>query len=296
MSDQALIRISVDEFESAALSLIAAKRSDNTRKAYQADLHHWVEFCKRFGCKPISPPLSAAAAFRDGLSRGSARRALASLSGIYRVLLAGRVVTSNPFHPSVLAWPPESTVNKTRLVAADDAEAMIANAVADLDKTRGARDAAILRLLYDTGLRRASIAALKRADYFDGILRAIVKGDNEVESKLPESTIEAIDRWLGLAPPSEFMFPGADGIRPLNPLTINKLVNERAKAVGAKNVHPHCFRAAFITACYDAGLPEYEIQASVHHSDSKTTRRYDRGSRGKAVAGQLAEFRKGKKP
>jgi integrase len=242
--------------------------------------------------------LETATAFREFLiverSKSTARRALAAMSGLYRVLLVTRMVAANPFHSSVLAWPTESTVNKTKLVSEDIAEAMIANAVADPDEQRGARDAAILRLLYDTGLRRASVAALFRADFYDGILRAIVKGDKEIESTLPAATAEAIDRWLAVAPASKFMFPGSDGVRALNPLTINKLVNERAAAVGAKAIHPHCFRAAFITACYDAGMPEYEIQASVHHSDSKTTRRYDRGSRGKAVAGQLAEFRKGK--
>ncbi len=294
MPDNSLIRISVDEFESAALSLIAAKRSENTRKAYQADLHRWVEFCRQFGCKPVAAPLDASTAFRNGLPPKSARRVLASLSGIYRVLLAARVVASNPFHPSILEWPAESAVNKTRLVPADVAEAMISNAVADPHKAKGARDAAILRLLYDTGLRRVSVSSLKRADYFEGTLRAIVKGDKETEGLLPEETIEALDRWLAIAPPSEFIFPGADSARSMNPLTINKLVNERAEAVGAKGVHPHCFRAAYITACYDAGMPEYEIQASVHHGDPKTTRRYDRGSRGKAVATQLSEFRKGK--
>jgi integrase len=306
MADRSLIRISGHDFESAALSLIAAKRSENTRKAYEADLRHWIDFCRRLGSDPISPSLRTATAFRDQLSRGSARRALAAMSGIYRVLLASRVVTSNPFHPSVLEWPAESAVNKTRLVPEHVAEAMIAHADRDAVRPkgiiesdpafrlRGARDRAILRLLYDTGLRRASIAALKRSDYHDGLLRAVVKGDKEIEVTLPESTIQALDQWLAVAPPSEFMFPGAEPGRALNPLTINKLVGERANAVGAKAIHPHCFRAAFVTACYDAGMPEYEIQASVHHSDPKTTRRYDRGSRGKAVATQLSEFRKGK--
>lgn len=300
MANQELIRISADDFERAALAIIAAKGSENTRKAYRADLKTWIAFCRELGCDPRSPTLHVATEFRGRLmskgSKATARRALAAVSGIYRVLLGSRMVLSNPFHPSVLAWPPEATINKTRLVAEDVAEAMITDASADHDRRRGLRDAAILRLLYDTGLRRTSVAMLIRTDYREGILRAIVKGAKEVEITLPELTIAALDRWLAVAPASEFVFPGHFPAQPLNPLTINKLVNERAKAVGAKNVHPHCFRAAFITACYDAGMPEYEIQASVHHSDSKTTRRYDRGSRGKAVATQLSEFRKGKKP
>ena len=299
MSEAIVRATSEGRFKAAALSLIAAKRSDNTRKAYRADLERWLSFCWAHDVDPMAAPLDAATAFREHLtvahSKQTARRALAAMSTIYRVLLGSRLVSANPFHPGVLAWPTETMVNRTALVSAEVAAAMIAGARADARSGKGLRDAAILRLLYDTGLRRASVAAIRRQHFEPPIVRAIAKGDKEVEITLPEHTIEALLQWINVSPKSDFLFPGKDGARPIHPLTINKIVNERAEAVGAKGIHPHCFRAAFITAGYDAGLPEYEIQASVHHTDPKTTRRYDRGSRGKAVATQLAEFRKGRK-
>lgn len=294
MLDQALARSVGDfQFEQAARSLIAAKRSENTRAAYLRDLDRWLDFCQVIDVNPAAPPLDATTAFRDhlqaSLSNESARRVIAAMSSIYRALLAARAVRVNPFHPAVLSWPPPNALPKTQLVSDANAHAMIAHAHVDADAARGARDVAILQLLWDTGLRRASVARVLRATYRNGALRAIVKGAKEVEIVLPSSSVAAIDRWLVVAPPGPFLFPGPQGS--INVATINKIVKQRAKAVGAGHVHPHCFRAAFVTAGYDAGLPEHEIQASVHHSDPKTTRRYDRHARGGAVPAAVAAFR-----
>jgi integrase len=294
MSDQALARpVGTFQFEQAALALIAAKRSEHTRDAYGRDLNRWLDFCHVIDVNPTAPPLDATTAFRDhlqaNLSNESARRVIAAMSSIYRALLAARAVRVNPFHPAVLSWPPANALPKTQLVSDTNAQAMIAHARADVDAARGARDTAILQLLWDTGLRRASVARVLRATYRNGALRAIVKGAKEVEIALPTSSVAAVDYWLAVASPSPYLFPGPRG--PINVATINKIVKQRAKAVSAGHVHPHCFRAAFITAGYDAELPEYEIQASVHHSDPKTTRRYDRHARGGAVPAAVAAFR-----
>ena len=283
-------------FEHAAQTIINAKRSENTRKAYRADLARWVQFCYETGADPLRPPLDASTLFRDhltaSLANESARRVLAAISAIYRVLLQTGAVRANPFHPAVLAWPAPGNLTKTQIVADATAEAMIRDAVEDANDVRGARDAAILRLLYDTGLRRASVAQILRAAYSDGSLRTAVKGDKEVELALPTTTTSAVEYWLRVAQPSPFMFYGKSVNKAINVTMLNKIVAQRAKAVGAKHVHPHCFRAAFVTAAYDAGLPEREIQGAVHHSDPKTTRRYDRGARGLTVAAKVAAHRK----
>ena len=208
MPDQALVPASnASRFEHAAHSVINAKRSEHTRKAYRADLERWLEFCRSLGLDPIAPTLDDATEFRDHLfaklSKPSARRGLASMSAVYRVLFGSRFVSGNPFDPRVLAWPVEAAINKTARVGANVAEAMIL--VAEKDP-HGARDAAILRVLYDTGLRRESVARLRREDYLDGSIRAIVKGGKEVEIRLPAVTVAAIDHWLRIAPDSPYCF------------------------------------------------------------------------------------------
>lgn len=283
-------------FENAAISLIAAKRSPHTRAAYRRDLRRWLEFCDAERIDPVSPPLDATSLFRghltSSLSNESARRVIAAMSAVYRGLLRGGAVRANPFHPAVLAWPPATAIPKTRMVEDDVASAMIEHALSDANARRGARDAAILRLLYDTGLRRSSVAQIVRSKYRSnpGSVETVVKGGKEAELVLPASSTDAVNRWLEVAPSSPYLFPGKRGA--INVATINQIVKRRARAVGAAHVHPHSFRAAFITAGYDAGLPERDIQASAHHADPSTTRRYDRHARGRTVATKVSEFRK----
>jgi integrase len=293
----ALIPRSISSFEDAANAVIDAKRSEHTRDAYRGDLKHWIAFCALHRIDPATPTIMATTTFRDSLrasmSEDGARRKIAAMSSIYSTLLKGGVAGANPFHPAVLAWPPASKIPKTQLVSDDVALAMIANAEAD-PSPAGLRDAAILHLLYDTGLRRESIATLQRTDYRPPTLRAIVKGGAPVEIELPPGSIEALDQWLNYSTRPGYMFHGATRYTHIHVTAINRLVKARGEAVGAKGVHPHCFRAAFVTAGYDAHLPEYEIQAGAHHKDLATTRRYDRGTRGVSTAVNIAKFRKGR--
>lgn len=286
-------------FERAARAVIEAKRSPHTKAAYRADLRLWLSFCATEDIDPTLANLEQSTAFREYLeahypAKESARRVIAAMSSVYRSLLRGGAVRTNPFHPAMLTWPPANALPRARLVTDAHARAMIAHAHGESvgRPERAARDVAILRLLYDTGLRRSSVAKIVRATYIDGRIQAIVKGDKEIEISLPIVTTAAIDAWLAHRPDrGPYLFPSSDGGH-LHPVSINKLVRRHAKAVGATHVHPHSFRAAFVTAGYDAGLPEHEIQASVHHSDPKTTRRYDRRVRGRAVAAAVETFRK----
>ena len=297
-------------FERAAQAVISAKRSPHTKAAYRRALAKWLAFCDEEGVNPAMPTLEDVTEWRDALearyANESSRLHIAAMSSVYKTLHRGKAVPGNLFHPAMLAWPPANTLGATRAVTDEVANKMIVAAAtppatrnpaaATVNVRSGARDVAILRLLYDTGLRRSSVAAIQRETYDPetGIVRAVVKGEKDVELELPASANEAVQRWLEVAPPSPHLFPGRAG-KHINVASINKLVKHYAEKVGAKGVHPHSFRAAYVTAAYDAGLPEHEIQHAVHHADPKTTRRYDRGARGKKVAKAVESFRKNPK-
>lgn len=285
------------DFEQAALKLIETRSSSHTRAAYRSDLERWLRFCYALPADPGEASVEVATAFREhlkaNLSAASARRVLSALSFVYRRLLGARVATSNPFHPAILAWPPAPRIGKTVAVTDQEVQALLAAARADDVPARGLRDAALLHILYDTGLRRASVVQIKRAAFSQQggrtIARVLVKGAHEAEVVMPESTMQAINAWLAVAPPSPFLFPGRKGC--LHVDAVNKILESRAREAGLSHIHPHSFRAAFVTAAYDAGLAEHEIQAAVHHTDPKTTRRYDRGQRGQDVTAAVAKRR-----
>lgn len=295
------------DVERAVSALIRAKRSEHTRRAYASDWARWVGFCCASDAGLVQPTLDLAIRFRDALeavlARATVRRALATLSFLYRRLTMTGIACANPFHPAILAWPPASEVGTTPMVPEDVAEAMIDHAARDDDRLRGTRDAAILRLLYDTGLRRAEVAQLRcdhvhlnvTEDSAIGFLTAVLKGGREADVYLPTDTVRVLLAWLRVPErgDSAFLFPGRLG-GAINARTVNLIVAHRASAVGARGVKPHGFRAAYVTAAYDAGAPESEIQASVHHASAKMTQRYDRKRRmrGSAVAQTVADWRK----
>lgn len=290
MPSQALIQATPPSaFATAAHIRINRKASQHTRDAYRRDLKNWIAFCDHLQLDPSRATIDHAALYRDHLhatlANESTRRSLAALSWLYRVLLADHLVSANPFHPGFITWPPAGTVGKTQLVSDSIANAMIEHA------KDSPRDSAILRLLYDTGLRRESIVTLTRTNYRPPQIVAIVKGDKEQLIDLPAMTCAAIDRWLEVAPTSPYLINGRRGRIDLS--TINRVVRLHATAVGAPAVHPHCFRAAWITSALDAEIPLHEVQAGAGHKDPKTTRRYDRGARGVTTAERVAAFRKG---
>ena len=291
-----------DQFELAALSVIVSFPSPYTRRAYKADLRRWLAFCDAHDVQPAMAPLAAAAAFRDELAaapgrhgapmaRATVRRACASLASIDSRLAhgsGGKAVTSNPFHRHALQWPDAGRVGKTPVIDAATAEAMIAVTIAP-------RDLAFLRLLYDTGMRRSSAVTARRdrlrTTGTQVELLIDLKGNREAYVEFNQATTAAVQAWLAVAPPSPWIFPGKDPLEHFNPMVANKIVAQASAKLGT-HVHPHQFRATFITDGYAAGLPEREIQAGAHHLDSASTQRYDRSKHGAGVVDRIAAFRK----
>jgi len=286
------------DFRSAAKAYIASRASPQTRAAYTRDLVAWLRLCEEIACDPSSPSLTATTTFRDALRAQHApltvRRTLASLAAIYAAILP---VIPNPFAEKALPRPPAANYSKTEAVEDGDARKVIAAA-----GSRGevpARDAALLWVLWSTGMRRVSAVSIRR----DGVLRRagkglilrhVLKGGEEVESELPLEAAEAVGSWLEAAPPSRWLFCTVDGSRALSPQAVTKIVAVAAKVAGV-DVHPHMFRAALITRALDAGISLVRVQAAVHHKDPRSTLRYDRGSRGAGVALEVARFRASEK-
>lgn len=279
-------------FEQAARDHARSRAAIGTRYLYEADLDHWLEHCARLGVNPAVPTLAAATAFRDEL-RGrcapqTVRRVLAALSSMYEAALGHEQprATWNPFKR--LPRPPADLYAKTEAVSEEDAQKILAAAVDNR------RDSAILYLLYSTGLRRESVALLRRDRVFrrDGMLiaRVIVKGEKEREVEIPDAAAAALTEWIARSPEGKYVFPARGGRGPLTPPAVNKIVKRWAERAGVGHVHPHQFRAAFATHGLDV-MALHEVQAAMHHLDPNTTLRYDRRIRGKGVTSAVAKHR-----
>lgn len=280
------------------MQVIESRRATNTRRAYTEDLKKWALFCSQRGFDMGEPTLPASILFRDelkehGYSDASIHRILACLSLIYRAFMANGLVQRNPFDSIILPRPELSRAGKTEAI--DDAVvAKLLRVVSKDKRRRGRRDYAIIRLLYDTGMRRMSVASLLRSDLKYPRAWITVKGGHKEPVVFIPETISALKDWLRVAPHSPYVFPSKqDKESPIELTVVNQALTRRCKEAKIEHLHPHQFRATFITAAYDSGTYERDIQRSVHHVNAETTRLYDRGQRGDNVTEAVAKRRRG---
>jgi integrase len=284
-------------FESYARAHIASRSARGTRDLYAADFNRWLRFCRDNELDPTRPKLEDATAFRNELQSKqkslTVRRTLASLSSIYSAVLDQEIPLAawNPFKR--LPRPSGDAYSRTEALSTEESEAIIAATAEEW------RNRAILLILYETGLRRASVASLRKSDLIrrDGklIARVVIKGGKYREVEVPDRARIALANWFrSVDPESAYVFPALRSNGSIIPSAINKILLNYAKKAGVKHAHPHRFRAAYATAALDAGVPLHEVQASLHHADPKTTLRYDRGVRGTGVSEAVANFRRQK--
>jgi integrase len=157
---------------------------------------------------------------------------------------------------------------------------------ADDEKTlRGARDAALLAILYVCGLRRSEASGLDLADYDprEGSLKIrSAKGNKERYTYATGGAAEAIEDWIQYRgqEPGPLLWPvRKDGElirRRIHPQTVYDILSRRAKDAGAGEFSPHDFRRTFVGDIIDAKGDLSTAQKLAGHSSPETTSRYDR--------------------
>jgi site-specific recombinase XerD len=169
------------------------------------------------------------------------------------------------------------------VVAADAAP--IAEEVDRVARLTALRDRAILRTLYATGLRRAELAALNRADVGDGHARqALVTGKGERERIVffDEPSLAAIRAYLtarGDAYRPLFLRhddgrgqPGPRGERwRLSPQSVWGIVR-RAGAAAGVHAAPHGLRHLKARTLLNQGAQLAEVQDLLGHASPETTK------------------------
>lgn len=268
----------------AAVAIAIAEISPiaNTRSAYRRDFEVWEEFCADRDVNREQPIDGAVVAFVAWLEhRGEApktrARRLSSMASIFRELRRKKIVEGNPFSADEGPRRAKAPVLEPTPIADNGVveRAIAACGAAPLD----IRDAAIMRALWSTGMRRASLLSMtheKLARDPAGYVATVVKKGGEDQRVLVTGkAAETLARWLAILRDGCFKSgPIWRDLRgePLSFAELGRALKRRGRVAGG-DLSPHMFRVAFLTH-NKAGIEAKQDAAG--HADPATTRLYDR--------------------
>ena len=263
------------------------RRSPHTVRAYVATAHRLIEFLGAYRGQVIEPSdltmlvaadLRAFLAHRraEGLGASSAARELSGVRAFLRYVaeVDGKAAslprTRAPKRPRTLPRP----------VAPDDAMELAENA-ADAASVAwiGARDLAILLLLYGAGLRVAEALSLNaRTIPFGTTLRVLGKRSKMRIVPIMPAVREAVEDYVRQCPYTLGgdgpLFVGARG-RPLNPDLVRRSVAAARKRLGLPDsVTPHALRHSFATHLLARGVDLRSLQELLGHASLSSTQIY----------------------
>ena len=147
----------------------------------------------------------------------------------------------------------------------------------DEEGPAGLRLAALVELLYGSGLRATELVSLPRHAIQPGKPFLILRGKGGKERLVPISdrARAAVGAWAALVPrDSQWLFPS--GKKHLSRVRLYQLVRELAAAAGIppERVSPHVLRHAFATHLLEGGADLRALQLLLGHADIATTQIY----------------------
>ena len=254
--------------------------SPNTIEAYRNDLAHLEAFMMRNDLKLENVTLEqlhtfAASLHEYGITPRSQARVLSGVRSFFRFLVLDGVVESDP--TELLEWPslPEHLPVVLTLEEIDRIEDSI-----DLSKAEGARNRAIIEVLFSCGLRVSELVNMKLSDLYleDRVLLVRGKGNKERLVPVSNKAIADLKRWffdrnLMKIKPGEddYVFRNRRGAH-LTRTMILIMVKRQAEEAGIKKtISPHTFRHSFATALLQGGADLRSIQAMLGHEKIDTT-------------------------
>jgi len=277
--------------------------SEHTLRAYQHDLADYLYFLQAH-YPGLTPERSHRIVVRDYLSelhgrklqRATILRTIAVLRSFYRYLASEEVITQTPF---VALAMPKKEKKLPRYVTEDDMANLLELPLRTKQKF-SLRDAAMLELLYSSGLRVAELCHLnvEDVDPWAGLVRVFGKGSRErlipvgpaalkrVHAYIESRSQKAPSPLMGDQPPPP-THPQKGGGRFQGPLFLNhrgvRLSDRGARGVVAKwvleaalrqHVSPHTFRHSFATHLLARGCDLRSVQEMLGHRNLVTTQTY----------------------
>jgi len=219
----------------------------------------------------------------------TANRHLAALRGVLKECWRLGYVTADDFRRAAdLEAIRGSRLPRGRALKSGEVRALFGSCVQPAkpaQMTIAVRDAALLAVLYGSGLRRAEVVALdlEHVDREHGTITVRGKGNKERLGYITGGGLAALHDWLtirGEAPGPLFWPVHRSGRlgppRRLTAQALRELTRRRGLLAQVPAFSPHDLRRTFIGDLLDAGADLSVVQQLAGHAQVQTTARYDR--------------------
>ena len=258
--------------------------SNNTIIAYRKDVELFFSFLESEGLSITSfhrKDIPAFISYLKGVGRGqrSINRTLSSIRGFYSFLMRENEVDSNPLDGflGLKLWQ-----RLPEVVSVEDVEKMVDTALSS--KKNKYRNAALMELIFSSGLRVSEVSSLELGDinFIGKFIKVRGKGNKERvvpfgrrAELLVKKYIEGERSKCRGADKKSFLFLNNRGQR-LSRQTIWKVVKQYLRLIGHKSQGkgPHILRHSFATALMAGGADLRVVQELLGHASISTTQIY----------------------
>lgn len=265
------------------------KRLDEkTPKAYIIDLKQFstLTSCKEITMITPNTLETHIAQLHQQYKPKTVKRKIASLKAFFHYLEYKDIIEHNPFNKIQVRFREPVILPKT--IPLHTIETFLSiiyrqryNAKTDYQKRNALRDAAIIELLFATGMRISELCALKNNDVnlFDGTILIHGKGDKERRIQIGNDAVihileEYKNNYLFEIQNCKHFFANQSG-NALSDQAVRRMINKYT-SLAAIDLHitPHMFRHTFATCLLEADVDIRYIQEMLGHSSINITQIY----------------------
>ena len=261
---------------------------EKTLKAYRIDLRQFSELTLSNGFKQITSETleNYIAKLHLQYKPKTAKRKIASTKAFFHYLEYKEIIACNPFNKIQVRFREPVILPKT--IPLHIVEALLTtiykqrnNANTDYQKRNALRDAAVVELLFATGMRISELCTLKNDDVnlYDGTILIYGKGDKERCIQIGNAAVIHIleeyrnDFHLEIKRSKHF-FANQTG-NALSDQSIRRMINKYSSLAAIElHITPHMFRHTFATSLLEADVDIRYIQEMLGHSSINITEIY----------------------
>ncbi len=259
--------------------------AENTVQAYRRDLEQFGDFLRGRGVMAYTDAsrqdlIDFIEFLQHGLAlaRSTISRKLSAVRGLYRFLLLDGRTQADPAADVDL---PKPARRLPKVLTVEECRRLLE--MPDRSSPEGLRDAAMIALLYASGLRVSELVALRMHELSltEGLVRTMGKGSKERIVPVAPLAVHLVRRYMNESRPEFERYTGEDAIfltrfgRAFSRGGFWSVLKRYARLAGLpEGTSPHTLRHSFATHLLSGGADLRAIQEMLGHASLSTTEIY----------------------